>query len=247
VTLRTLIFETAIMADRAPEPSGFEVLRTYIGANCNEILAMIRTYVWRASFDWHGKADETAQDLLSLVTLEALKTCERFDVHRDPMPWLRKIAMHMVCRKMEQQTRLGRISLETDLRSRDDEEAEELLDRLARPSADARESDQGSAEDRMDELLISLTPCERRLVRMRLKGMSYKDMAADLAPGQDPVVRARALRVQVHRLKSKMRAVGLSPNSSSESVASHPGDRDQGRPDRLQKPGGRGARGEMGG
>jgi DNA-directed RNA polymerase specialized sigma24 family protein len=78
------------------------VLRECIANNAQMLLNTLRVYIKRANFvDDTAERDVVAQEILSATVVEALDHAERFDVGRQPIPWLLRIGLNLILQRRD--------------------------------------------------------------------------------------------------------------------------------------------------
>lgn len=177
-----------------------ERLQSFIAENDAQLLITLKVYARKgglAQDDTH--IESIARELLSEITIEALKHAERFDIARHPMSWLLGIAANMVKRRQASTTRLQRREpLLRDLYASQENKLsdDELFDwlNLQTTNDDDRERYEN---DRLTALLPQLSPADQQVIQLAILQEMDGDAVAKalcIAPGTARMRLHRALR-----------------------------------------------------
>ncbi|MCU0498802.1 MAG: sigma-70 family RNA polymerase sigma factor [Anaerolineae bacterium] len=167
-------------------------LADFIQIHSEELYQALRLYVWRAGFD---AIDPIAQELLSEVTIEALRHESRFDAARHPMSWILGIAVNLLKRRRQQTRRLDqREPLIRDLVDRSaDLDEDEILERLLHPTDPIE-------QETLRPLLARLSPEDQTLIELAvIHDLNGEAIAAQLG------IRPGAARMRLHRALARLR------------------------------------------
>lgn len=167
-------------------------LRTFIAREADDLRGTLRLYLLRAGIN------ESPDDLLNDVVVEALAHESRFDSTRAPRAWLLGIAANLIRRRRANAIRLHqREPLIRDLHNDDAMSEDDLFDWLAGIADDRTPED----ELLLRELLAGISPEDAHVIQLGIiSGLSGEALARTLgvAPG--------AARVRLHRAIARLRA-----------------------------------------
>lgn len=198
-----------------------ERLQSFIAENDAQLLITLKVYARKgglAQDDAH--IESIARELLSEITIEALKHAERFDIARHPMSWLLGIAANMIKRRQASTTRLQRREpLLRDLYASQENTLsdDELFDWLnLQTTNDDRERYEN---DRLTALLPQLSPADQQVIQLAILQEMDGDAVAKalcIAPG--------TARMRLHRALRRLRTLA---EAESTSVQTHPNPRER--------------------
>ncbi|MBK8024140.1 MAG: sigma-70 family RNA polymerase sigma factor [Chloroflexi bacterium] len=170
-------------------------LRQFIAQEADTLKATLRWYLRRADLD------DSADDLLHDVVVEALRHEGRFQAHRAPRAWMLGIAANLIRRRRaERATRERREPLVRDLYPNDPADDDALFDRVA--ALAQAHSDTPDAQLEVDALLSRVSAEDAEILRLAI--LHEMDGAAvaerlGITPG--------AARVRLHRALLRLRGV----------------------------------------
>lgn len=167
-------------------------LANFIQTHNQELYAALRLYVWRAGFD---SIDPITQELLSEVTIEALRHESRFDPARHPMSWLLGIGVNLLKRRRQHTRRLDqREPLIRDLYPQSEAlNEDEILDRLL-------QSHDHPEREAIQPWLARLSPDDRMIIELAvIHDLNGEAIAAQLG------IRPGAARMRLHRALGRLR------------------------------------------
>lgn len=169
-------------------------LRQFIAQESEALRSTLRWYLRRAGLD------DSEDDLLNEVVVEALRHEGRFQPNRQPRAWMLGIAANLIRRRQAEQARLlRREPLVRDLYPDDPADDEALFDRVA-ALAQAASRHTPDAQLEVDALLGTLSPSDAEVIRLailnELDGAALAE-ALHIAPG--------AARVRLHRALMRLR------------------------------------------
>lgn len=170
-------------------------LRQFIAQETGALKSTLRMYIRSAGLN------DSADDLLNDVVVEALRHESRFQADRAPRAWLLGIAANLIRRRQAEQARLWRREpLLRDLYPDDPADDEALFDRVAALAQAV--SDTPDAQLEVDALLNAVSPDDREILRLAI--MNELDGAALAAALR---ITPGAARVRLHRAIMRLRGV----------------------------------------
>lgn len=189
-------------------------LRQFITQEAETLKSTLRWYLRRAGLD------DSADDLLQDVVVEALRHESRFQSHRAPRAWMLGIAANLIHRRRaERAKRQHREPLVRDLFPDDPADDDALFDRVAALAQAV--SDTPDAQLEVDTLLSAVSPEDAEVLRLailyELDGEALA-VALGISPG--------TARVRLHRAVMRLRNA-------------HSADENKGQVDSVRNSGGR--------
>lgn len=180
-------------------------LRQFIAQETGALRSTLRLYIRRAGLN------DSEDDLLNDVVVEALRHESRFQANRAPRAWLLGIAANLIRRRQAEQARLWRREpLLRDLYPDDPADDEALFDRVAALAQAV--SDTPDAQWEVDALLETVSAEDREILRLaivnELDGAALA-AALHITPG--------AARVRLHRALMRLRGAHVLTESTEHS------------------------------
>lgn len=177
-----------------------------IEQHTESLLGTISLYARRAGLDADTDTYGLAVDILQETVIEALEHADRFTVTRQPLAWLRGIAVNVIWRKKVAQAKHARreISLSrlSTQQSTSSDSEQDILDRLMASSETA--SDLGLALESKEEvagILSLLSPGDQEIVRLAvIEGYERDRLAQRLG------ISVGTVRMRLHRALRRLQA-----------------------------------------
>ena len=179
------------------------ILRTYLNEQSEELLRVIRTYVFKCGAAGDERVNDVASEILNEVTLRVLTEPTRFDPARPPRSWLLRIALNVVRQRREALHKGKTEPLSAQFDPERDDSIIDTFDRLAYRASHAV----GDASARLDDLLDGATAEERELLQyIDLYGWHYSDLALQMGMTEAAVRKRHQRAIQrLHQLASQKR------------------------------------------
>jgi RNA polymerase sigma-70 factor (ECF subfamily) len=180
-------------------------LLQFLNEEVEPLSAILRVYIQRAGLPG---GEDTLNELLNHVVVEALSHAQRYDPARPARAWLLGIAANLVRRRQAEAARLDqREPLAADLLETRQENLgeDELFELLSARAAEIARWDLNAASENHDRLSVCLgllTQEQRRLILLFASGSLDGDRLAaslNVTPG--------AARVRLHRALAALRQV----------------------------------------
>ncbi len=187
-------------------------LLNFLTAEVETLNNILRVYIWRAGL---AGGEDTVNELLNNVVVEALTHAQRYDPARPPRAWLLGIAANLVRRRQSETARLDlHEPLASDLASRNGEDTGEdeffeLLAAQVQDLASAQFPARLESRDCLAAKLALLSPEEQRVIRLFAQGgLDGKALATalNITPG--------AARVRLHRALAHLRRLWFLPEEA---------------------------------
>lgn len=187
----------------APGQSPYDLLRTFFQRESETLKPTLRRYVATARLATGNEIEAVAAELLQEVVVQAMEIADKFDVSRNPVPWVLRIANNLVMRrKTEKATQHRRFADAHSASAEDREDGRQspdgIFDRMEAAAENPEEflSGRQSASRWLD--LVSAS--DRQVIKIAiLNDMDGGELAAALkiTPG--------AARVRLHRSLERLR------------------------------------------
>lgn len=216
--------DATIAADGDDTAATRRALAQFIAAHADELLGVLRTYVYRFGLAAGEDVSAVATEVFQELTAQALASAARFDPGRSPMAWLLGIALNVIRRRRsEEQQRRRRERLESTLfrdtdgdSGRDDLEAGSTTAQWL-VSATPGPEDALAAADEAETLLALVAPEDAQVLRLALlEDCDGETLARQLGttPG--------TARMRLHRALGRLRAAW---NAEQQAAADEGGQR----------------------
>ena len=179
------------------------VLLAFLQENLSPLTAAVRLYVYRSHLAEGSALSAVTAEILQDVVVEALSHCDRFDPDRQPMAWLRGIAINVIKRQLAARTLRAHRELLMPEFSQSQPSQAPGSDPIDRLGEDVQEGPDKLVEaDEQAATLLSLVSADdQRILRLVvLEDVSGETLAASLgiSPG--------AARMRLHRALDRLRS-----------------------------------------
>ena len=177
-------------------------LRHYIETEFQALLRSTELYVLRSGMAQGDAVLQTALEVLNEVVVDALKQADRFDMARQPRPWLMGMVVIAIKRRHTSQfKRRQREPLIRDLYEAEQLSEDEIFERVVQLTTESASANFES-EETITLLLSALSDEDQYIVRLAvLNGLNGDLLAKALG------ISAGAARVRLHRALKRLRHV----------------------------------------
>lgn len=179
-----------------------DLLRTFFQRESESLKPSLRRYVSAAGLAHTQPIDDVVADLLQEVVVQSMEIADKFDVSRNPAPWVLKIAINLIKRRRVEQAKQRRRFVTASLSSVTDQDGDEISpDSIFERIVEASESPEEFLAGRQQAAiwLDLLSPIDRRVVtKAVLCDMDGDELAAELQ------IKPGTARVQLHRALKRL-------------------------------------------